>query len=1010
MPVSLHTHSWFSLLEGLSSPQALLTRAAALGYRALALTDTANLYGAVAFVEQAFRHGIRPLLGACLRQQRTRCVALIADRTGYRSLCRIISRLNLQTDGPDNRPAALTDLLRDNAEGLHLLIDDPVLAEPLREPFERRLWLEIVRPHPRAAAGRREQDLLECGRRLHLRLVASTAVHAATPEEYPIYRLVSAIRQRLLLEQLPGQLPVTAEHSLVSPAELRRRFRDLPGAVAGGDALAELLRSDVLPRQRILPRPLSAGGGDPDDQLRAACERGLRRRDLGADLEARRRLTHELSILLPAGLAGYFLTVRDIARYARQRGHTMALRGSAGSSLVCYVLGITDVNPLRFGLSLDRFLHPGRTDLPDIDLDFDWKVRDEVIAHVVERYGQVHTAQISSHLFFQPRSAFREAGRIHGLSDVQIGDLLTMLSEKVDEVLLPAGGARPTPAPRLFPLEPERWPRLVADARLLLGRPHYLSIHPGGVVITPGPMEEHVPLQRAAKGVIITQLDKDGVEAVGLVKIDLLGNRALATVDEARQHVPAAQARRLCHKDAESDPDAIALLCRGDTLGICQLESPAMRHLLIQMQPQAIEDVIQSLALLRPGAAEVGMKETFLRRRHGLEPVRVAHPRLAPVLAETHGLLLYEDDALHALQALTGIPAADADKLRKRIAKCDDATEAGCLQAELADRCARQGIAPEVVTELWPHLAKFRLYSFCKSHAVSYGLIAWKAAYLKAHYPLPFWTAVLNNNQGTYPRRVYVEAIKRAGLEMRLPCVNHSAGPFTLEGQAIRTGLEAIAGLPTELRERVLDERHEGGAYRDLADFRRRVGPGPEALAVLIRAGALDWTGKPRPALFLEADLNDPQQRDMPELFPDHCEQGWVPREYSQARRWRDELEVLGFVLGPPLFRLFRPAAPPEGGPPLITSEQLPAHRGRLVRVWGLTATGRHVFGRDDRPVQFVTLEDEHGLTEVTLFAGSCPQTPYLTLGPYLATGVVEEQHGVYTVTARAFELVPGEG
>jgi len=1007
MPVSLHTHSWYSLLEGVSSPQALLAQAAALGYRALALTDTANLYGAVAFVAQAFRHGVRPLLGACLRQQRTRCVALIADQAGYRSLCRIISRLNLQTPGPDGQPATLADLLRDNAEGLHLLIDDPVLAERLREPFEHRLWLEIVRPYPGATGGRREQDLLECGRRLNLRLVASTAAHAATPEEYPIYRLVSAVRQRLLLEQLPRQLPVTAEHSLVAPVELRRRFRDLPAAVAGGDALAELLRSDVLPRQLILPRPLPAGG-DLNRQLEEACERGLRQRDLGADLEARRRLCQELGILQPAGMAGYFLTVRDIAHYARQRGHTMALRGSAGSSLVCYVLGITDVNPLRFGLSLDRFLHPGRTDLPDIDLDFDWKVRDQVIAHVVERYGQAHTAQISSHLFFQPRSAFREAGRIHGLSDVQISDLLTTLSEKVNEMVLAADGARP--APRFFPLEPERWPRLVADARLLLGRPHYLSIHPGGVVITPGPMEEYVPLQRAAKGVVITQLDKDGVEQVGLVKIDLLGNRALATVDEACRHICCQGVDTPRSPPEEADPAALELLQRGDSLGICQLESPAMRHLLIQMQPRGIEDVIQCLALIRPGAAALGMKETFLRRRHGLEPVRVAHPRLAAVLAETHGLLLYEDDALRTLQALTGLSAADADRLRKQIAKHDDAEEGRRLQAELAALCVRQGIAPEVTAELWPHLAKFRLYSFCKSHAVSYGLIAWKGAYLKAHYPLPFWTAVLNNNQGLYPRRVHVEALKRAGLELRLPCVNRSADPFTVEGQAIRTGLEAIAGLPAELRQRILDERRQGGPYRDLADFRQRVRPGPEMLAVLIRAGALDWTGQPRSALVLEADWHAPHSADTPELFSDHGELGWAPREYSQLRRWHDELELLGFVVGPPLFSLFRPEALPEGGPPLITSQQLPAQRGRLVRVWGLVATARHVFGRDDRPVQFVTLEDEHGLAEVTLFAGNGPQMPYLTLGPYLATGVVEEQYGVYTLTARALELVKASG
>src|SRR5205823_2817285 len=238
------------------------------------------------------------------------------------------------------------------------------------------------------------------------------------------------------------------------------------------------------------------------------------------------------------GLAGYFLTVRDVAREARRRGHTMALRGSAGNSLACYLLGITDVDPLRFGLEMERFLHPGRVDLPDIDLDFDWKVRDEIIDHVIERYGPAHVAHISSHLFLQPRSAFREAGKAHGLSNEQVSSLLTTLSEKVDDLLIPTQPLNHSPPPSAFPLEPQRWGRLLADARRLLGRPHHLSLHPGGIVITPRPVEDYVPLQWAAKGLVMTQFDKDGVERIGLVKIDLLGNRALSTVDEARRLAP----------------------------------------------------------------------------------------------------------------------------------------------------------------------------------------------------------------------------------------------------------------------------------------------------------------------------------------------------------------------------------------------------------------------------------------------------------------------------------------
>ncbi len=782
MAVSLHTHSWYSLLEGTSNPRALLERAARLGYKALALTDTNNLYGAVAFVEEAFRHDVRPLLGSRLRLSQQRCVALIAERSGYRSLCRILSRLHLEAEPPspltplprgergEEGPSPptplpqgergekdspdLVELLRDDSEGLHILVDDVSLAEALREILGHRLWIEVVRPGPGTNPARREQELLACARRLGIQAVASTAAHLATPEEYPTFRLVTAIRQRTLLERLPAVLPLTAEHYLVSPEELQRRFHDLPALVRNTDCLADLLRSDVLPHELILPEPIlphnrvgrRASLADMTSYLGRLCERGLRQRDLGTSSEARQRLREELEIIAAAQLSGYFLTVRAIARHARRRGHSMALRGSAGNSLVCYLLGITEVDPLRFHLPLERFLHPGRTDLPDIDLDFDWKVRDEVIAHVVERYGQAHTAQICTHLFFQPRSAFREAGRVHGLSDEQISSLLT----PSDPPIAMGELVEDAPCPPSFPLEPERWPLLLADARRLLGHPHHLSIHPGGIVLTPGPMRDCVPLERAAKGVIVTQFEKDAVERIGLVKIDLLGNRGLSTVDEARRLAGMPP------PPDDGDAATLELLRRGDTLGVTQLESPAMRHLLIQMRPAGLDDVIRALALIRPGAASLGAKETYIRRRRGLEPVRLLHPRLAGVLQETHGLLIYEDDTLRLIQALTGLSAPDADRFRKRVTKHKTEEDEQTLHREFLALCGRRGVPVEAVAEVWPQLAKFNRYAFCKSHAVSYGLIAWSAVWLKAHFPLEFWTAALNNNQGMYPRRVYI--------------------------------------------------------------------------------------------------------------------------------------------------------------------------------------------------------------------------------------------------------------
>jgi DNA-directed DNA polymerase III PolC len=994
MPVSLHTHSWYSLLEATASPATLLRRAAQCGYSALALTDTNNLYGAMNFVKEATVWGIRPLLGSRLRQQQTRVVALIADPSGYASLCRILSRLHLSEE-------PLVDLLQSSSTGLHILVDDLNLADQLRDAYPTRLWIEVVRP---AGNARRQGELIEGARGRSLPLIASTAAHLAGPADYPAFRVGVAVQRNLLLEQLPSRLGLTPAHHLIESPAWPLRFPDLPDAVRNTDLLASQLQHDVLPHATILPRPRVPRDWEPVRFLRALCERGLIRRGLAGKEEARQRLARELEVLANGNLPGYFLIVRDIARHARNQGLSMALRGSAGNCLVCYLLEITDVDPLRFQLPLERFLHPGRPDLPDIDLDFDWKTRDQVIEWVFKRHGDRHTAMISTHLFLQPRSAFREAAKIHGLSSVQITQLLGTFSERM-EGMVSEGRDLPR-APASFPLEPERWPHLMADARRLLGRPHHLSIHPGGVVITPGPIEECAPLQRAPKGVVITQFEKDAAEFVGLVKIDLLGNRALSSVDAAaallKQHLPCAVREQPAWlKSSMTPPDfdaaTIALLQRGDTLGVNQLESPAMRRLLIQMKPAHLLDVIQALAMIRPGAASVGMKEVFVRRRAGLEPVRNVHPKLAEILGETEGLMVFEDDALRVVQALTGLAATEADHFRKRITRHRTIEEARVLTLEFLTACNRNGIARPAAEEIWVQLAKFNSYSFCKSHAVSYGLIAWKASFLKAHFPLCQWTAALNNNQGMYGYRVYVEAIKREGLRLILPCINRSISEFAVEDGAIRTGMNAIAGLDDAFRQRLIDDRTARGPYASLADLRRRLEPGPETLSVLIRAGALDCLGESRPALFLAAELPELARGKAPTLFHDDPELEWGPRDYETERRLLDEWDVLGFVVGPPLLSLLERHLPAKR----CRANELEDKVGRQVVVAGVVAASRQTTTENGRQMQFITLEDETGLIDVTLFPGNAKLLPYLQLGPYQAVGVVEEQYGALTLNAQ---------
>lgn len=1017
--------SHYSLLEGVDSPERLIERAARTGHDVLALTDVNNLYGAVNFVEAARHHGIRPILGCQLRDEanRQQAAVLIAEPTGYTSLCRILSRLHLR-----QRPVLL-DLLLENAEGLHVLVDRVDMLPPLRERFGKRLWVEIVRPtlhldRPVSA----ERELLELAERWNVPIVAGGAVHFAEPHGYIVHRLLTAIRHGVLLDQLPQCLPVTAEHYLTDPETLRQRFRDLPAALVNLRRLAEQCRSDVLPRGVTLPPAKVPRGWTAFGFLRALCECGLRRiadetRLSVAEETYRNRLSEELHLVQLRDLADYFLVVRDIALYARRRGLSMALRGSAGNSLICFLLGITDVDPIRFGLPLERFLHAGRPDLPDIDLDFDWRVRDQVIAWVFRRYGAEHTAMISSHLFFRPALAFREAGKVHGLSNEQISQLLEEWERRtVPDATPEAEGVSlsgSTP-PRGFPLEAERWHRLLEDARRLLGKPHHLSIHPGGVVITPGPIEDYVPLQRAAKGVVITQLDKDPIEQIGLVKIDLLGNRALSTVDEARRILaeckapvaePVPSLPRLGTEQDAVTQRVVDLLRRGDTLGVNQLESPAMRHLLVQMQPRGLEDVIQALALIRPGAASIGAKERFIRRRRGLEPTLFDHPLLEPLLAATHGLMLYEDDALGVIQILTGLSPSEADHFRKRVTKTRDPQEAATLSRAFLEACRRRGVDQQSAARVWVQLAKFNSYSFCKSHAVSYGLIAWQAARLKVVHPAAFWCAALNNNEGMYPRRVYVEAIKRAGIPVRLPCVNRSGRMFSVEPReaendsdawAIRTGLGLLHGLEEAVVEAILEDRQRRGPFADLEDFRRRVPIGPEALSLLVQAGAFDFTGRSRPELFLEIEMLTSGRRQTSGLpFP--AWMPWSPDDYSALRRWQGEWHCLGFLTGPHLMALLRPCLP-KG---ITPSRDLHLHIGRKVCVAGLVATARLTETKHGETMQFMTLEDEWGFVDVTFFPRTFPTATYLGLGPYLVWGTVEEQYDVVTVTASRFVRQP---
>jgi DNA polymerase III alpha subunit len=543
---------------------------------------------------------------------------------------------------------------------------------------------------------------------------------------------------------------------------------------------------------------------------------------------------------------------------------------------------------------------------------------------------------------------------------------------------------------------------MVSAARALVGRPCNLGVHTSGIVLTAEPVEGLVPVQRGPGNVRLSQFNKDAVEAVGLVKIDLLSNRALSTLAEARQHLQSLSPEDATRPAEDGDPATLALLAKGDTLGISHLETPGMRRLLRQLEPKGLGDLAQALAVSRPGVASAGGKETYLRRRHGLEPTRYAHATLEPILRETCGVLLYEDDALSVVEALTGLPASEADRIRRRIADSGTAAEA---TAWFLAACERNGVPKSAVEVVAADLQKFELYSFCKAHATSVGLIAWQEAFLKARHPVAFWCAALYNHQGIYPRRVHVEAAKRSGLTVYLPCVNRSQSAFSQEVAGIRTGLGSIRSLSTSALQAVQEEREKGGPFASVNDFRRRLVLSSQDLALLIRAGSLDVFGRGRLALLREVDAVKGGR--LPPWWREEDVEPWPGDGFATGHplepQWKGEWELLGFWAGgTPLMHLVRSWLPHD----FADSRSLLSLAGERVRVAGLVAHARSVGGEDSEPTRFVTLEDEWGLVEVVASqsAGETPPGPLL-----VAEGRVEQRYGVPVVAASKLERpLPG--
>lgn len=1036
--VHLHVHSVYSLLDSTCRLEDLVSTARQMGLPALALTDRNALYGAVFFYDLCRQAGIRPILGMEASMEDGHSLLLLAENEeGYRNLCRLSTILQSFSDPP---PRLSWTALRHHSEGLialtggsqgwlyHLVRRGDMeraqrLLGGLQALFGRRnVFLELQLDSPEDVPV--VEQLVALAESAGLPYVATSDIHYLRPEEAPLHLLLSSIRTGThLLQPHPDKIPWKdnghPDLHFPSPEEMARRFARWPRALNSG-YIADRCRLELRVGRPAFPRIPLPPQETAFSRLWKLAFLGVVERYRPLTPAVLERLTAELRTIEELGFSPYFLIVADIVREARRRGIPVLGRGSAASSLVAYALGITPVDPLAHRLTFERFLHPERPDPPDIDLDFCWRRRDEMLDYVYKTYCDAHVAMIATYNTFHARSAIRETAKAFGLSPSEAEEMAARCWIGRFQSPEPEDGTDPGPAwfDPLDPPEDELTATVLRAARSIVGLPRHLSIHCGGLVIAPDAITDFVPLQRSAKGLLITQYDMRAIERLGLVKIDLLGVRALTAIADAVAAARQSHANDLTVETIPLDDEAtFDLLSRGETMGCFQLESPGVRALLRRYRPRCLDDVMAVISLFRPAPIRGGLKESFLRRRAGEEPAsdwfREMDPelraRVEEILGETYGVILYQEQVLRLLSEVGGLSLGEAEAIRRALPETQTGAEREPLRQRFLQGATRKGLSASQAEQVWERLAGFTGYAFCKAHAASYAIVAYRAAYLKAHYPAEYMAAVIENEGGYYTPAAYAEEARRLGLKLLPPHVNAPHVATTGCNDTIRIGLGRVRGLSEATRKRLIEEARLA-PFTSLSDFLFRVRPREEEAKALIRIGACDGLGGNRAEMIWElyAGLQRAEERTPDGQFPlpldeEHILPFPIPAlpDYRLEERIAFEREILGLALSAHPLSLYQDVLAryqPVG------SQLLADYIGEKVTVAGWPIGARPQRTRRDEWMAFLSLEDLNGTIEVILFpelfrrcAGFLGQEC-----PHLVRGEVQEHQGEPVVLAEA--------
>jgi len=966
-------------MRGLISLPELISLSKFNGMDTLALTDVNGMWGFIRFVQHCKDAGMFPIAGTNLITEKDEVVLLAENQFGYENICRAVSAVH------DDPSRSVVDIVHPLSSGLFILANDEFTLKALMDFIpDTHLFIEL-RP------GIQESEAHHLSKKLKLEIVATGDVYFRSPSDHNAHMTLRAIEKNTTLEQLDVSECKSNQHWFQREADMVKLFPNSLDALNNSRYLADRCKRDWSFINTIFPglslKETHRSNATLKEKVYAGAK--IRYGDINADI--RQRIQYELSIITQKGFSPYFLIVQDIVEQTRA---TIG-RGSAAASIVSYCLFITQVDPLQYTLQFERFIHPERENMPDIDVDFPWDERDDILDYVFKKYGNERTAMVSSQVFLKPRSAIREVGKVHGLSNEEIKSITKRIGWYASRRDL-EHWVRTDPRFANVDLD-DTLIRVLKESEKIVGTFRHPSVHPGGVVIVPDEIRKYVPVLVAPKGVQIVEWEKDQVEDSGLLKIDLLGNRSLAVVRDTIRQVNlnygevASRSKYVDYHQIQpvGDEKTERLMKAGKTMGVFYIESPATRQLLAKAGVVDFEHVVIYSSIIRPAANR--FTNIMLARIHG-EDWDLLHADL-DFLAESYGIMVYEEQVSMAAMVMAGLGYAEAEALRKTMSRDSMQHLILSWKKKFTQGSLRRGYAPKMIQDVWDMIASFVGYSFCKPHSASYAMLSFTCAYLKAHFPAEFLAAVISNQGGFYSSYAYMSEARRFGIQILPPDVNRSQREWRGRNNKIRMGFMSIKHLQSKAIDRILDER-KAGEFDSLDDFLCRVDLDLADAMSLTNAGCFRQLAPElthRDLAYRVAGFYL-QNGDKEPLTASP-----TSRELTDDDQYKMELETFGYPLSIHPLAVYRPRLSRR----IKYAKDIPKFVGQSIYLIGIYITRKETVTGNSEPMEFLTLEDETEIYECVLFPEVFREfgdmLHWETL--FIIRGIVEESFGVYTIT-----------